>query len=109
MGYAATVIPSSASAAARVRALLLSRTVSQPCAESCARAYRGIKEVAAMEGSQPGKMIDAQMVREHGADVEVLDRAIRDIELDALKQQQRLSLTSPMPRSRSPHWWRRRD
>jgi hypothetical protein len=62
-----------------------------------------------MEGSQPGKIIDTQMIRDHGADVEVLDRTIRDIELDALKQQQRLSLARPMPRPRSPHWWRRRD
>jgi hypothetical protein len=60
-----------------------------------------------MAGSQPGKMIDPQMVRDHGADMEALEQAIRDIELDALKEQHRLSLASPMPRPRSPHWWRR--
>ena len=60
-----------------------------------------------MDGSQPGKMIDPQMIREHGADVQDLDQVIRDIESDALQQQHRLSLARPMPRSRSPHWWRR--
>lgn len=60
-----------------------------------------------MDGSQPGKMIDPQMIREHGADVEDLDQVIRDIEFDALQQQHRLSLARPMPRPRSPHWWRR--
>jgi len=65
------------------------------------------EEVAAMEGSQPGKMIDPQMIRDHGADAEVLDQAIRDIELDALKLQHRLTLARPMPKAPSSHWWRR--
>jgi hypothetical protein len=65
------------------------------------------EEVAAMDGSQPGKMIDPQMIRDHGVDAGELDRAIRDIELDALKQQHRLSLARPMARERPKHWWRR--
>ena len=60
-----------------------------------------------MDGSQPGKMIDPQMIRDHGVDAETLDRAIRDIELDALKQQHRLALARPMARERPKHWWRR--
>jgi hypothetical protein len=60
-----------------------------------------------MDRSQPGKGIDPQMVREHGAAVEVLDPVIRHIELEALNQQQRLSLARPMPRPHSPRWWRR--
>ena len=65
------------------------------------------EEVAAMDGSQPGKMIDPQMIRDHGVDAEALDRAIRDIELDALKQQHRLALARPMAKERPKHWWRR--
>jgi hypothetical protein len=65
------------------------------------------EEVAAMDGSQPGKMIDPQMIRDHGVDAETLDRAIRDVELDALKQQHRLALARPMARERPKHWWRR--
>ena len=60
-----------------------------------------------MDGSQPGKMIDPQMIREHGADVEDLDQVIRDIEFDALQQQHRLTLVRPMPKTRRPRWWRR--
>ena len=60
-----------------------------------------------MDGSQPGKMIDPQMIRDHGVDAETLDSTIREIELDALKQQHRLSLARPMPRPQKPHWWRR--
>ena len=62
-----------------------------------------------MDGSQPGKGIDTQMIRERGGDMEVLEQAIRDAELDALKRQHHLSLSSPMPRHRSPRWWRRHD
>ena len=65
------------------------------------------EEVAAMEGSQPGKMIDPQMIRDHGVDAQALDRAIRAIELDALKQQHRLALARPMARERPKPWWRR--
>ena len=60
-----------------------------------------------MDGSQPGKMIDPQMIRDHGVDAKALDRAIRDIELDALKQQHRLALARPMAKERPKHWWRR--
>jgi len=62
-----------------------------------------------MDGAQPGRTIDPQMIREHGGDLEVLEQAIRDIELEALKQQQLLSLARPMPKARSPHWWRSGD
>jgi hypothetical protein len=65
------------------------------------------EEVAAMDGSRPGKMIDPEMIRDHGVDAEELDRAIRDIELDALKQQHQLALARPMARERPKHWWRR--
>jgi hypothetical protein len=65
------------------------------------------EEVATMDGSQPGKMIDPQMIRDHGADASALDSAIREIELEALKQQHRLTLARPMPKTRSPRWWRR--
>jgi hypothetical protein len=65
------------------------------------------EEVAAMDGSQPGRTIDPQMFRDHGGDAEALNRVIRDIELDALKQQHRLALDRPMARERPKHWWRR--
>jgi hypothetical protein len=52
-------------------------------------------------------MIDPQMIRDRGVDAEALDSTIREIELDALKQQHRLTLARPMPRPRKPHWWRR--
>jgi hypothetical protein len=65
------------------------------------------EEVAEMDGSQPGKMIDPQMIRDHGVDAQALDRAIRDIELDALKQQHRLALARPMARERPKRRWRR--
>jgi hypothetical protein len=61
-----------------------------------------------MDGpQQPGTSIDPQMIRDHGGDAEVLDRAIREIELDALKQQHRLALARPMAKERPKHWWRR--
>lgn len=53
-----------------------------------------------MEGSQPGKGIDPQMIRDHGADVEVLDREIRAIEQEALTLQARLVQMRPMPTAR---------
>lgn len=59
-----------------------------------------------MDGPQPGKGIDPQMIRDHGADVEVLDREIRDIEREALQLQARLVAGRPMPtdRKHSRRW-----
>lgn len=52
--------------------------------------------------------IDPQMIRDHDADADALQQSIRAIQLDALKQQARLSLARPMANERAPHWWRRR-
>lgn len=52
--------------------------------------------------------IDPQMVRDHDGDTDALSQAIRDIQLDALKQQAKLSLARPMAKER-PHFWRRRN
>jgi hypothetical protein len=54
-----------------------------------------------MDRSQPGKGIDPQMIRDHGGDVEVLDREIRDIEREALQLQARLVEVRPMPSART--------
>lgn len=63
-----------------------------------------------MDGSQPGKGIDPQMVRDHGGDLEVLDREIREIELEALKLQAHLVQRSSLPAQRKPHrGWRRKS
>lgn len=60
-----------------------------------------------MDRSQPGKGIDPQMIRDHGGDVEVLDREIRDIEREALQLQARLVEVRPMPSARKhPRRWR---
>ncbi len=69
-------------------------------------AYREVQEVASMDGSQPGKGIDPQMIRDHGADVEVLDKEIREIELEALQLQERLQVARPMPTQRHRSWRR---
>jgi hypothetical protein len=62
-----------------------------------------------MDGSQPGKGIDPQMIRDHGADAAVLEKGIRKIELEALEQQAHLVQVRPMPTARNrPHRWRRR-
>jgi hypothetical protein len=63
-----------------------------------------VEEVAAMNGS-PG--IDPQMIRDHDGDADALQQSIRAIQLDALKQQARLSLARPMAKERALHWWRR--
>ena len=61
-----------------------------------------------MDGSQPGKGIDPQMVRDHGGDLEVLDKEIRVIESEALEMQARLVRRSSLPPPRKPHrGWRR--
>lgn len=60
-----------------------------------------------MDGSRPAKVIDLEMVREHGGDVEDLARRIREIGAEALAQQTRLSQRSPMPRPHAKHWWTR--
>jgi len=61
-----------------------------------------------MDGAQPGKGIDPQMVRDHGADIEDLGKEIRDIEAEALTMQARLSRIHPMPRDRHRrHRWTR--
>lgn len=51
--------------------------------------------------------IDPQMIRDHDGDADALQQSIRAIQLDALKQQARLSLARPMAKERAPHWWRR--
>lgn len=62
-----------------------------------------------MDRSQPGKGIDPQMIRDHGADVQVLDQGIRKIELEALEQQAHLVQARPMPPARNhPRRWRHR-
>jgi hypothetical protein len=76
------------------------RTVMAP------QAYRWGEEVASMDGSQPGKGIDPQMIRDHGADVEVLDKEIREIELEALQLQARLQVVRPMPTQHHRSWRR---
>ena len=58
-----------------------------------------------MEGSPS---IDPQMVRDHDGDAEALGQAIRDIQLDALKQQAALTRARPMAKER-PHRWRKRS
>jgi hypothetical protein len=61
-----------------------------------------------MEGSQPGKGIDPQMVRDHGGDLETLEKEIRHIELEALAMQARLVQHHDVPKSQRPHrGWRR--
>ena len=52
--------------------------------------------------------IDPQMIRDHDGDAEALQQSIRDIELDALQQQARLSLAHPMAKEGAHHWWQRR-
>jgi hypothetical protein len=62
-----------------------------------------------MTGSQPGKGIDPQMIRDHGAQVEVLDQEIREIEREALEQQAHLVQVRPMPTARTHRrLWRHR-
>ena len=56
-----------------------------------------------MSGSEH---IDPQMIRDRDGDVKALNQAIRDIEAEALKQQDRLSLARPKEQER-PRWWRR--
>ena len=61
-----------------------------------------------MDGSQPGQGIDPKMIRDHGGDVETLDKEIRDIESEALEMQARLVQRSSLPEPRKPHrGWRR--
>jgi hypothetical protein len=62
-----------------------------------------------MEGPHTGKGIDPQMIRDHGAQTEVLDQGIREIEREALEQQAHLVQVRPMPAER-PHRrpWRHR-
>lgn len=61
-----------------------------------------------MDGRQPGQGIDPQMVREHGGDLETLEKEIRDIELEALAMQARLVQQHPVSEARKPHrGWRR--
>lgn len=61
-----------------------------------------------MEGSQPGKGIDPQMIRDHGAHMEDLEKKIRDIEAEALDLQARLAQGHPMPsRRHRRHRWGR--
>ena len=61
-----------------------------------------------MDGSQPGQGIDPKMIRDHGGDVETLDKEIRDIESEALEMQARLVQRSSLPGPRKPHrGWRR--
>jgi hypothetical protein len=50
-----------------------------------------------MEGSQPGKGIDPQMVRDHGGDLEVLEREIRKVDLEFLSLQAHLAQVRPLP------------
>jgi hypothetical protein len=52
--------------------------------------------------------IDPKMVRDHDGDEEALGRAIREIQLEALKQQAKLAHARPMGQER-PHRWRRRS
>jgi hypothetical protein len=56
-----------------------------------------------MSGSEH---IDPQMIRDRDGDVKALNQAIRDIEAEALKQQDRLSLSRPKEQERQ-RWWRR--
>ena len=56
-----------------------------------------------MSGSE---YIDPQMIRDRDGDVKALNQAIRDIEAEALKQQDRLSLARPKEQERQ-RWWRR--
>ena len=56
-----------------------------------------------MSGSEH---IDPQMIRDRDGDVKALNQAIRDIEAEALKQQDRLSLARPKEQERQ-RWWRR--
>ena len=52
--------------------------------------------------------IDPKMVRDHDGDTDALGQAIRDIQLEALKQQAKLSHARPIAKER-PHRWRRRS
>jgi hypothetical protein len=61
-----------------------------------------------MDGAQPSKLIDPQVIRDHGSEMETLAQEIRDIQAEALDLQNRLSLASPMPRTHARHWWQRR-
>ena len=54
----------------------------------------------------PSPSIDVQMIRDHDGDEKALQQSIHDIDLDALRQQDRLR-ARPMPKERHPHWWRR--
>jgi hypothetical protein len=56
-----------------------------------------------MSGSEH---IDPQMIRDRDGDVKALNQAIRDIEAEALKQQDRLSLAHPKDQGLQ-RWWRR--
>ena len=61
-----------------------------------------------MDGSQPGKGIDPQMVRDHGAHMEALEKEIRGIEAEALDLQAKLARVHPMPTARHRrHRWGR--
>jgi hypothetical protein len=61
-----------------------------------------------MDVRQSGQGIDPQMVREHGGDLEALEKEIRDIELEALAMQARLVQQRSVPEPRKPHrGWRR--
>ena len=61
-----------------------------------------------MERSQPGKGIDPQMIRDHGGDLETLEKEIRVIESEALAMQARLVQRGSLPSARKPHrGWRR--
>ena len=80
----------------------------QPPLRQLREAYREGEEVASMDGSQPGQGIDPKMIRDHGGDLETLDREIRDIESEALEMQARLVKRSSLPAPRKPHrGWRR--
>jgi hypothetical protein len=59
-----------------------------------------------MDGSQPGQGIDPKMIRDHGGDLETLDKEIRDIESEALELQARLRTSLPAPRKPQRGWRR---
>lgn len=50
-----------------------------------------------MDGSHPGQGIDPQMIRDHGGDLEVLEREIRKVDQEFLGMQARLAQARPLP------------
>jgi hypothetical protein len=61
-----------------------------------------------MQTRYPGKGIDPQMIRDHGADVKALDQEIRKIELEALSQQATVAQMRSVPKAGGPRRWFRR-